>query len=102
MLSPSSQKGYRMLVFSVKRNGIHYFWSANTYAFAGCKNVFEINEDREKLYLSLSKAIDFYKLVSFDNEDNSASHYYMRDYMGEENPTIENKVCKNAKTKYKK
>ena len=65
------------------------------------KTFFEIDEDREKLYLSLSKAIDFYKLVSFDNEDNSASHYYMRDYMGEEIPTIENKVCRSAKTKYK-
>ena len=85
-------------LYSLLKEMVYTIFGAQTLTLSqAVKTFFEIDEDREKLYLSLSKAIDLYKLVSFDNEDNSASHYYM----GEEIPTIENKVCRSAKTKYK-
>ena len=89
-------------LYSLLKEMVYTIFGAQTLTLSqAVKTFFEIDEDREKLYLSLSKAIDFYKLVSFDIEDNSASHYYMRDYIGEEIPTIENKVCRSTKTKYK-
>lgn len=98
---PIAKKDIECL-YSLLKEMVYTIFGAQTLTLSqAVKTFFEIDEDREKLYLSLSKAIDLYKLVSFDNEDNSASHYYMRDYMGEEIPTIENKVSKSAKTKYK-
>ena len=98
---PIAKKDIECL-YSLLKEMVYTIFGVQTLTLSqAVKTFFEIDEDREKLYLSLSKAIDFYKLVSFDNEDNSASHYYMRDYMGEEIPTIENKVCRSAKTKYK-